>query len=124
MSGLTRVLIILVVLGIRTALALDPDRHITELGHRVWGSTSGVPGDIRALAQTTDGYLWVGSLRGLYRFDGMQFQPFESVSAARLPSQEIRSLFAIQDHGLWIGYRWGGVSVLERGKLINYDSAV
>jgi signal transduction histidine kinase/ligand-binding sensor domain-containing protein len=122
MSGLTRVLIILVVLGIRTALALDPDRHITELAHRVWDSTSGVPADIRALAQTTDGYLWLGGYRGLYRFDGIQFQPFESVSAARLPSHEVRSLFATSDGRLWIGYRWGGVSVLERGKVVNYNS--
>jgi ligand-binding sensor domain-containing protein len=122
MSGLARVLVILVLLGVRTALALDPQRHITELAHRVWDSKSGVPADIRALAQTTDGYLWVGSYHGLYRFDGMQFQPFQSVSAARLPSQEISSLFATRDGRLWIGYRGGGVSVLERDKLINYNS--
>src|SRR6516225_10890463 len=121
MSGLTQLLFIFLPVSVRTALALDPDRHITELGHRVWGSTSGVPGDIRALAQTTDGYLWVGSLRGLYRFDGMQFQPFESVSAARLPSHEIRSLFAAPDGSLWIGYRKGGSSFLQAGQLINYN---
>jgi len=122
MSGLARVLVILVLLGVRTALALDPQRHITELAHRVWDSKSGVPPDIRALAQTSDGYLWIGSFHGLYRFDGMQFQPFQSVSAARLPSQEISSLFATRDGRLWIGYRGGGVSVLERDKLINYNS--
>jgi signal transduction histidine kinase/ligand-binding sensor domain-containing protein len=122
MSRLARVLVILVLLGVRTALALDPDRHITELAHRVWDRKSGVPADIYALAQTTDGYLWIGSLRGLYRFDGMQFQPFESVSAARLPSHEIRSLFAAPDGSLWIGYRKGGSSFLQAGQLINYNS--
>ena len=100
MTGLTRVLFVLVLLGVRTAVALDPQRHITELAHHVWDRKSGAPANIRALAQTTDGYLWVGSLRGLYRFDGMQFQPFESLSAARLPSPEIRSLFAAPDDKL------------------------
>jgi len=122
MSGFARVLGVLVLLGVRTALALDPDRHITELAHRVWGSASGVPGDVDALAQTSDGYLWIGTLHGLYRFDGIQFQPLESVSAARLPSQEIRSLLATPDGRLWIGYMGGGVSVLEADRLVNYTS--
>jgi signal transduction histidine kinase/ligand-binding sensor domain-containing protein len=120
--SLAQLLFVLAVLSVRTALAVDPERHINELVHRFWDSKSGVPADIRALAQTTDGYLWVGSLRGLYRFDGIQFQEFESMSTARLPSREIRSLFAAPDGTLWIGYHSGGVSVLEKGKLTNYNS--
>jgi signal transduction histidine kinase/ligand-binding sensor domain-containing protein len=123
MSALTRALFILVLLSVRTALALAPERHITELVHRVWDSKSGVPANISALARSTDGYLWVGSLRGLYRFDGTQFQEFEPESGARLPSQEILSLFAAPDGRLWIGYRSGGVSVLEAGQLITYNSS-
>ena len=122
MNGLTRLLFVLVLLGVRTALALDPERHITELVHRVWDRKSGVPSDSRAMTQTTDGYLWIGTLRGLYRFDGIQFQEFEPESGARLPSHEINSLFAAANDRLWIGYRWGGVSVLQRGKLVNYNS--
>jgi signal transduction histidine kinase/ligand-binding sensor domain-containing protein len=119
---LTGVLLILALLVVRTALALAPERHVTELVHRVWDSKAGVPADIRALAQSTDGYLWVGSYRGLFRFDGIQFQVFEPESGARLPSHEILSLFAVPGNRLWIGYRKGGVSVLEAGKLINYGS--
>jgi len=122
MNGLTRVLFILVLSGVRTALALDPQRQITELAHRVWDSKAGVPADISALAQTTDGYVWVGSYRGLYRFDGIQFQEFTPVSGARLPSHLIRSLFAAPDGKLWIGYRSGGASVLEAGRVTNYNS--
>ena len=123
MRGLKRLLFMLLLLGAGTAVALSPERHITELVHRVWDSKSGVPADIRALAQTSDGYLWVGSLRGLYRFDGTQFQKFEPASGAGLLSQEIRGLFAAPDGTLWIGYRRGGVSVLEAGKLTHYNSA-
>ena len=122
MRRLKRLLFILTLLSVRTALALSPERHITELLHRTWDSKSAVPADIRALAQTTDGYLWVGSLRGLYRFDGTQFQKFEPESGARLLSQQIRGLFAAPDGRLWIGYRTGGVSVLEAGQLTHFTS--
>jgi len=121
--ALLQVLFILTLLSGRTAFALDPARPITELAHRAWGSKSGVPTDIIALAQTTDGYLWVGSLRGLYRFDGIHFQKYEPESGAPLPSQEIISLFAAPHDRLWIGYHYGGVSVLQAGKLTNYNSA-
>jgi ligand-binding sensor domain-containing protein len=122
MGRVTQILLVPALLSVRSALALDPERHITELVHRVWDDRSGVPADIRALAQTSDGYLWVGSLRGLYRFDGVQFQKFEPESGARLPSQEVRSLFAASDGRLWVGYRTGGASVLAAGKLTNYNS--
>jgi signal transduction histidine kinase/ligand-binding sensor domain-containing protein len=122
MNGLTRVLFVLVLLGVRTTLALDPARHITELAHRVWDRKSGVPADISGLAQTPDGYLWVGSSRGLYRFDGIQFKKFEPESGPRLPSDDILSLFAGPDGRLWIGYLKGGASVLQAGQLINYNS--
>ena len=118
-----RLLIIAVLLSVRTTWALNPERHVTELAHRIWDSKSGVPADIRGLAQTADGYLWVGSLRGLYRFDGTLFQEFEPQSGPRLLSHEIRSVFAAPSDRLWIGYHTGGVSVLEAGRLTNYTSA-
>ena len=118
-----RLLIIAVLISVRTTWALNPERHVTELAHRIWDSKSGVPADIRGLAQTADGYLWVGSLRGLYRFDGTLFQEFEPQSGPRLLSHEIRSVFAAPNDRLWIGYRTGGVSVLEAGRLTNYTSA-
>ena len=109
MSGLTRVLFLLVILSARSALALDPDRHISELAHRAWGAKEGVPTDVWSLAQTTDGYLWIGSATGLFRFDGVRARPFEPESGSKLPAHHIQSLFASPDGRLWIGWR-GGVS--------------
>jgi signal transduction histidine kinase/ligand-binding sensor domain-containing protein len=122
MSGLTRVLFLLVILSARSALALDPDRHISELAHRAWGAKEGVPTDVWSLAQTTDGYLWIGSATGLFRFDGVRARPFEPESGSKLPAHHIQSLFASPDGRLWIGWR-GGVSVLEAGKLTNFGSS-
>lgn len=123
MIRLSRALLLLALLLVRAAEALDPDRHITELPHRSWTVTSGAPSQIWALAQTTDGYIWAGSQHGLYRFDGVQFQRFDPDSGSRLPSESIWSLFATPDGKLWIGYTSGTVSVVDRHGPINYSAA-
>jgi signal transduction histidine kinase/ligand-binding sensor domain-containing protein len=122
MNRLTRILLALMLLGARNAWSLDPARDISELVHRVWDRKSGTPADISAMAQTTDGYLWIGSSRGLFRFDGVQFEEFERATGLRLPSQDILSLFAAPDGKLWIGYLKGGASVLHAGGVTSYNS--
>jgi len=52
------------------------DRTLTELHHTAWLAKDGAPSQVNALAQTTDGFLWIGSSRGLFRFDGVQFEQF------------------------------------------------
>jgi hypothetical protein len=64
--------------------------------------------------------LWVGSTNGLYRFDGKQFELFQSPFGDELLSTNIRSLYAPPSGGLWIGYTFGGLSFLESGRLRNY----
>lgn len=54
------------------ALALD--RRIDQLHHTAWIARNGAPTEISAIAQTADGFLWLGTAAGLYRFDGLQFE--------------------------------------------------
>jgi hypothetical protein len=63
-------------------LASANDRTISQFVHTAWTAKDGVPGNIAALAQTTDGFLWLGTLQGLYRFDGVSFELYHrSVNA-------------------------------------------
>jgi ligand-binding sensor domain-containing protein len=50
---------------------IDRDLRIDQMHHTSWTHKDGVPTQIQALAQTTDGFLWIGDLTGLYRFDGL-----------------------------------------------------
>lgn len=52
------------------SLALGSDLQITQFAHTAWGTLEGAPRRIEAIAQTPDGYLWLGSEDGLFRFDG------------------------------------------------------
>src|ERR1700757_4050961 len=57
--------------------ALDPDRMLSQYKREHWGSERGFTGgSVTALAQTSDGYLWIGTEKGLIRFDGMSFRSF------------------------------------------------
>ena len=61
-----------------SASAVDPTRTVSQYLHDSWGIERGWPGgSITAIAQTSDGYLWIGTNKGLVRFDGFNFHQFE-----------------------------------------------
>jgi signal transduction histidine kinase/ligand-binding sensor domain-containing protein len=102
--------------------ALDPTRSIAQFHHTSWTIADEMPANIWAIAQTPDGYLWLGSVNGLYRFDGVRVQ---RIAADRLPSTSIRALAATASGGLWIGYERpvGVISYLRGGVVTNYRVA-
>lgn len=82
---------------------------------RSWGTGSGLPQNtVNAIAQTIDGYLWLGTLDGLARFDGIRFKVFGLEHG--LPSVSISALFADQQNVLWIGTAGSGLCKLARGR--------
>ncbi|HEY6763921.1 MAG TPA: PAS domain-containing protein, partial [Candidatus Sulfotelmatobacter sp.] len=92
------------------------------MGHDSWTFQQGAPAEATCLAQTNDGFLWLGGPNGLFRFDGTRFEPFSSPFGDRLLSTNLYSLFAPPSGGLWIGYTFGGFSFLDKGRVTNYAS--
>ncbi len=85
------------------ARALDPRKSLTQYSRTIWTQERGLPQDtIRAIAQTRDGYLWLGTDEGLARFDGYDFAVFNK-SNGDLPDNSITALAASKDGSLWIG---------------------
>jgi signal transduction histidine kinase/ligand-binding sensor domain-containing protein len=109
-----------IVLSSQHLAALDPQQPIGQLHHTSWTAKDGLSGVVMALAQTTDGYLWVATTDRLYRFDGFTFEAYQPESGS-FPSNLITVLLAARDGGLWIGYEYGGVSVLKNGSLTNFS---
>ncbi|ATB41963.1 two-component system sensor protein [Cystobacter fuscus] len=101
-----------------TARAFSQDRRLTQFHHTRWTIKEGAPGQISAIAQTEDGYLWLAAAASLYRFEGIRFERFEPPSGD--PFSTIQTLYAPPDGGLWIGFQLGGVAFLKEGHLTRY----
>jgi PAS domain S-box-containing protein len=110
------------VLACPSAKAVDPDRRISQYAHTAWrvrdGAFAGAP---TAIAQTTDGYIWIGTLAGLLRFDGVRFVPFVPPTGKHLPSPAVISLLGATDGSLWIGTAHG-LAQWKNGDLINFPA--
>lgn len=89
----------------------------TEYAVRSWHVADGLPdGSVTALAQTPDGYLWVGTRKGLVRFDGSRFSKAGTDGEHGLVDLRIRSLLAARDGSLWILSERGVVMQVRHGK--------
>jgi signal transduction histidine kinase len=114
---------ILVALRPEAAHGLDPSRLITQYGHDVWLTRDGLPqNSVRAIVQTRDGYLWLGTWGGLARFDGVRFTIFNRPNTPVLRDSRITALTQGDDGSLWIGTGAGGLIRLKDGAFESYRS--
>jgi PAS domain S-box-containing protein len=99
------------------AFALDPSLDISQYARTAWRVRDGFSkGTIYAIAQTPDGYLWLGTEFGLLRFDGVRAVPWQPPTSEHLPSGPIRRLLVARDGTLWIGTT-KGLASWKNGKL-------
>ncbi len=95
-------------------LAIDSQRELSEFGHQVWLTENGLPQNtVHAIAQTADGYIWIGTEEGLARFDGVRFTVFDRQNTPQFKSNYIRTLLADRQGALWIGTAEGLVRLLN-----------
>ncbi len=102
------------------AHALDPALDVSQYAHTAWKIRDGLTnGTIFALAQTPDGYLWLGTEFGLLRFDGIRAVQWRPPEGEQLPSNWINALLVAYDGTLWIGTE-KGLASWKSGKLTKY----
>lgn len=83
---------------------------------------SGLPqSSVIAMAQARDGYLWLGTLNGLARFDGNRFAVFTEWNTPGLIRSKIVRLLADRQGGLWVGAGGGGVNFIQAGRVTTLD---
>jgi ligand-binding sensor domain-containing protein/signal transduction histidine kinase len=98
-----------------TAQAIDPHRLLSQYMRDHWGSERGFTGgSVTAVAQTADGYLWIGTERGLIRFDGLSFRTFPQATPTTFPIGAVQQLIADARGDLWI--------LLQSTKILRYHN--
>jgi ligand-binding sensor domain-containing protein/signal transduction histidine kinase len=104
---------LLVCLGFTIAAeAREPTKALSQYVREQWGTERGFPsGPVYAITQTADGYLWIGTEKGLVRFDGLNFHLFQPSDSANVPIGPILGLLADSDGNLWV--RQQGATLLR-----------
>ncbi|HEV3333181.1 MAG TPA: PAS domain S-box protein [Bryobacteraceae bacterium] len=104
------------------ALALDKSLDLSQYAHTAWTFRSGfLNGAVYAIAQTRDGYLWLGTQSGVARFDGVRAVPLVLPRGQELPSTAVGALLAGRDGTLWIG-TFDGLASWNNGRLTEYPA--
>ena len=116
-------LALLAALVLPEAQALDRDLTLSQFHHSSWTDKDGAPLATWELEETPDGWLWLGGRRGLYRFDGLQFERFELASGSPLPSVGVTRLLTAPTGDLWITLRGGGISRIRGDAVTHYGTA-
>jgi ligand-binding sensor domain-containing protein/signal transduction histidine kinase len=105
------------------ALALEPTAPLANFGRQGWATENGLPQNtVQALAQTQDGFLWLGTEVGLVRFDGSGFAVFDQHSRPALPGNDVQCLLAAKDGSLWVGTS-DGLARMKEGVVTTYTTA-
>ncbi len=96
--------------GQPTGPSLDPARELTQYTVESWGEREGLPQNfVHSIVQSADGYLWLGTARGLARFDGTRFTIFDQRNVPAFETNWVKTLWADPDGTVWIGLEGQGV---------------
>ncbi|MBQ9504928.1 MAG: HD domain-containing protein [Lachnospiraceae bacterium] len=100
--------------GNASHISVDVINHTEGYSAVLYDNTNGLPtSEANAIAETSDGFIWIGSYAGLIRYDGNTFERMYSTDGI----SSIKCLFVDSKDRLWIGTNDNGVALLERGEL-------
>ncbi len=88
---------------------------------KTWTVENGLPQNvIRGIAQTPDGYLWIATLDGIARFDGVRFTVFNKSNTTGIASNRFSSMVQDRNGDLWLSTESGGLTRYHGGSFHSY----
>ncbi len=117
-----RIFLLMVCTGVwlmgELAFANSPDYRFDT-----WTSDNGLPqNSIYSILQTSEGYLWITTLDGLVRYDGVRFRVFNKINSTGIRSNRFTKLFEDREKNLWICTEDGGLTRYHNGKFTTYTT--
>jgi ligand-binding sensor domain-containing protein len=112
---------LLMLLAAAPVLCLDSNRSLTQYMHRIWQSPQGLPpATVRSIIQSRDGYVWLGTDRGLVRFDGVRFTVLPDLTAPGAEEPRIRQIYQDPAGDFWIATANAGLLRLRDRVVTRY----
>ncbi|HEY4293991.1 sensor histidine kinase [Luteibacter sp.] len=106
-----------------TASATDPERTLAQLHHAALRGDDGAPVGAGSMAQTEDGWLWVSTRTGLYRYDGFAFEKVSLLPPGSSGSESTGTIYAAPGGDLWVSRAYGGLARLRHDEVTLYGTA-
>ena len=95
----------------------NEDKRLSQYVLRGWNTEDGLTSEsVNEMAQTLDGYLWIGTYTGLHRFDGKDFTVYTSQNSD-LPSSNVLRIEKGRGNEIWVG-TLHGIAIFDDGKFI------
>lgn len=101
---------------LRTPQSVDGGQELRNFHHTAWSSESGL-GAVFDIQQSRDGYLWLTTSKGVFRFDGVRFEPADAITAGAAQNAELNSVFVASSGDVWFRTRAPGLLLWKDGKL-------
>ncbi len=99
---------------------VDPTGRAEGFSAVLYDNTNGLPtAEANAIAETREGFLWIGSYSGMIRYDGNTFERIDSTTGVT----SVVSLYVDSKDRLWIGTNDNGVAMMERGEIRLFENA-
>jgi signal transduction histidine kinase/ligand-binding sensor domain-containing protein len=105
--------------GGRGSAAWASGPALTDFHHDMWTSENGL-GAVFDIQQAADGYLWLTTSTGVFRFDGVRFQSVEETTNGAVRNSEIHAVFLSSSGGVWLKTRAAGLVFWKNGLLTTY----
>ncbi|MBQ7678778.1 MAG: HD domain-containing protein [Butyrivibrio sp.] len=94
-------------------LSVDPTGQSEGYSAVLYDNTNGLPtSEANAIAETSDGFIWIGSYGGLIRYDGNTFERIDSTTGIG----SVKCLYVDSRDRLWIGTNDNGIVLMEKGR--------
>jgi signal transduction histidine kinase/ligand-binding sensor domain-containing protein len=101
--------------------SLSGSRAAIPLVHTSWLIKDGAPPGALDIAQTPDGWIWVSSPVGLFRFDGVSFTPYRPPPGHSMPLSTHR-IGVLNDGTLWVTARFGGLYFIKGNQIRSFEA--
>jgi signal transduction histidine kinase/ligand-binding sensor domain-containing protein len=105
--------------GARGSAAWAAAPELTNFHHTMWTSEDGL-GAVFDIQQAADGYLWLTTSTGVFRFDGVRFQSVGEATNGAVPNSEIHAVFLSASGGVWLKTRAAGLLFWKDGHLTTF----
>ena len=105
--------------GVHRSAAWAAVPELTNFHHTMWTSEDGL-GAVFDIQQAADGYLWLTTSTGVFRFDGVRFQSVEEATNGAVPNSEIHACISSASGGVWLKTRAAGLLFWKDGQLTTF----